>query len=80
LSDIQILMLEFMQLIDMAHVWDLSTQQGTTRHLGRLINFGWKRGIDLFSGGSDHPTSSANCSSFVIEGIGVYSPGCPEDG
>jgi hypothetical protein len=47
-GDIQLLMLERMRLIDMAHAWASSTLQGTARYLGRLSNFGQKYGIDLF--------------------------------
>jgi hypothetical protein len=47
-GNIQILMLECMRLVDMAHTWDSSTLQGTARHLGRLSNFRQKYGIDLF--------------------------------
>jgi hypothetical protein len=47
-DDIQLLMLEYMRLIDMAHTWDLSTLQGTARYLSRLSNFGQKYGVDLF--------------------------------
>jgi hypothetical protein len=47
-GDIQLLMLERMRLIDMAHAWDSSTLQGTAIYLGRLSNFGHKYGIDLF--------------------------------
>jgi hypothetical protein len=46
--DVQLLMLERMRLIDMAHTWASSTLQGTARYLGRLSNFGQKYGIDLF--------------------------------
>jgi hypothetical protein len=44
----QLLMLERMRLIDMAHTWDSSTLQGTSRYLGRLSNFGQKYGIEIF--------------------------------
>jgi hypothetical protein len=44
----QLLMLERMHLIDMAHAWDLSTLQGKARYLGRLSNFRQKYGIKLF--------------------------------
>jgi hypothetical protein len=47
-GDIQLLMLERMRLIDMAHAWALSMLQGTARYLGRLSNFGQKYGINLF--------------------------------
>jgi hypothetical protein len=47
-GDIQLLMLEWMCLIDMAHDWASSTLQGTERYLGWLRNFGQKYGIDLF--------------------------------
>jgi hypothetical protein len=47
-GDIQLLMLERMRLIDMAHAWALSTLQGTSGYLGRLSNFGQKYGIYLF--------------------------------
>jgi hypothetical protein len=47
-GDIQLLMLERMRLIDMAHAWASSTLQGTARYLGRLSNFGQKYGIDFF--------------------------------
>jgi hypothetical protein len=47
-GDIQLLMLERMRLIDMAHAWESSTLQETARHLGRLSNFGQKYSIDLF--------------------------------
>jgi hypothetical protein len=47
-GDMQILMLDRMRLIDMAHAWALSTLQGTTRYLGRLSNFGQRYGIELF--------------------------------
>jgi hypothetical protein len=52
-GDIQLLMLERMRLIDMAHAWASLTLQGTARYLGRLSNFrqkygfGQKYGIDL---------------------------------
>jgi hypothetical protein len=48
LGDIQLLMLERMRLIDMAHAWDSSTLQRKARYLGRLSNFGHKYGIDHF--------------------------------
>jgi hypothetical protein len=48
-GDMQLLMLERMRLIDMAHAWASSTLQGTARYLGRLSNFGQKYGINLFS-------------------------------
>jgi hypothetical protein len=44
----QLLMLERIRLINMAHAWASSTLQGTTRYLGRLSNLGKKYGIDLF--------------------------------
>jgi hypothetical protein len=47
-GDIQLLMLEQMRLIDMAHARDSSTLQGTTRYRGRLSNFRQKYDIDLF--------------------------------
>jgi hypothetical protein len=47
-GDIQLLMLERMHVIDMAHAWDLLMLQGTARYLGRLSNFGQKYSIDLF--------------------------------
>jgi hypothetical protein len=47
-GDIQLLMLELMRLVDMAHPWASPTLQGTERHLRRLSNFGQKYGIDLF--------------------------------
>jgi hypothetical protein len=47
-SDMQLLMLESMRLIDLAHAWASSTLQGTERYLGRLSNFGQKYGIELF--------------------------------
>jgi hypothetical protein len=47
-GDIQLLMLERMRLVDMAHAWASSTLQGTARYLGQLSNFGQKYGIDLF--------------------------------
>jgi hypothetical protein len=47
-GDMQLLMLERMRLIDMAHAWASLTLQGTARYLGRLSNFGHKCGIDLF--------------------------------
>jgi hypothetical protein len=46
--DMQLLMLERMRLIYMAHAWASSTFQGTARYLGRLSNFEEKYGIDLF--------------------------------
>jgi hypothetical protein len=46
-GDMQLLMLERMRLIDMAHAWDSSTLQGTARYLGRISNFGHKYGIEL---------------------------------
>jgi hypothetical protein len=46
-GDMQLLMLERMRLIDMAHAWASSNLQGTARYLGRLINFGHKYGIKL---------------------------------
>jgi hypothetical protein len=46
--DMQLLMLERMRLVDMAHAWGLSNLQGTARYLGRLRNFGQKYGIELF--------------------------------
>jgi hypothetical protein len=39
-GDIQLVMLERMRLIDMAHAWDSSTIQGAERYLGQLNNFG----------------------------------------
>jgi hypothetical protein len=39
-SDMQLLMLEQMRLVDMSHAWASSTLQGTTRYLGWLSNFG----------------------------------------
>jgi hypothetical protein len=45
----QLLMLERMRLIDMAHTWASSTLQGTARYLDRLSNFGQKFGIELFA-------------------------------
>jgi hypothetical protein len=47
-GDIQLLMLECMRLIEMAHDWDSSTLQGTTIYLGQLSNFSKKYGINLF--------------------------------
>jgi hypothetical protein len=48
-GDIQLVMLERMRLVDMAHAWaSSSTLQGTSRYLGRLSNFGQRYGIDLF--------------------------------
>jgi hypothetical protein len=47
-GDIQLLMIEWMRLIDIVHARASSTLQGTARHLGRLSNFGQKYGIDLF--------------------------------
>jgi hypothetical protein len=47
-SDIQLLMLERMRLIDKVHNRASSTLQGTVRRLGQLSNFGRKYGIDLF--------------------------------
>jgi hypothetical protein len=47
-GDIQLLMLEWMRLIDMVQTWDSSTLQWTARHLGRLRNVGQKYGINLF--------------------------------
>jgi hypothetical protein len=47
-SDMQLLMLERMRLVYMAHNWAYSTLQGTERYLGRLSNFGQKYGIKLF--------------------------------
>jgi hypothetical protein len=44
----QVLMIECMRLVDMAHAWASSTLQGTARHLGRLGNFGHKYCIELF--------------------------------
>jgi hypothetical protein len=46
--DMQLLMLEHMHLIDMAHAWASSTLQGKSRYLSRLSNFGQKYGIELF--------------------------------
>jgi hypothetical protein len=47
-GDMQLLMLERMRLIYMAHAWDSSTLQGTSRYLGRISNFGQKYGIELY--------------------------------
>jgi hypothetical protein len=44
----QLLKLEPMCLIDMAHAWASSTLQGTAMYLGRLSIFGQKYGIELF--------------------------------
>jgi hypothetical protein len=44
----QLVMLERMRLIDMAHAWASSTLQGTARYLDRLKKFGQKYGIELF--------------------------------
>jgi hypothetical protein len=41
-GDMQLLVLERMRLIDMAHAWASSTLQGTARYLGRLSIFGHK--------------------------------------
>jgi hypothetical protein len=46
-GDMQLLMLERMRLVDMAHTWASSTLQGTARYLGRLSNLGQKYGIEL---------------------------------
>jgi hypothetical protein len=46
--NMQLLMLERMRLVYMAHAWDSSTLQGTSRYLGRLSNFGQKYGIKIF--------------------------------
>jgi hypothetical protein len=46
-GDMQLLMLERMRLIDMAHAWASSTLQGSERFIGRLSNFGQKYGIEL---------------------------------
>jgi hypothetical protein len=48
-GDMQLLMLKYMRLVDMAHAWDSSTLQGTARYLVRLSNFGQKYGIELFT-------------------------------
>jgi hypothetical protein len=61
-GDIQLLMLEPMRLIDMAHAWASSTLQGTARYLGRLSNFGQKYGIDLFP---KAPTTQPPRSAFI---------------
>jgi hypothetical protein len=47
-GDLQLLMLEWIRLIDMAHDWAPSTLQGMTRHLGWLENVGRKYGIEPF--------------------------------
>jgi hypothetical protein len=41
-GDMQLLMLERMRLVDMAHAWAFSTLQVTARYLGRLRNLGQK--------------------------------------
>jgi hypothetical protein len=47
-GDMQLLMLEQMRFIDMAHAWASSTLQGTARYLGRISNFGQKCSIKIF--------------------------------
>jgi hypothetical protein len=47
-GNMQLLMLECMRLINMAHAWASSTLQGTARYLGRISTFGHKYGIELF--------------------------------
>jgi hypothetical protein len=47
-GDIQLLMLEYMRLIDMAHAWASSTLQGTARCLDWLSNFRQKYGVNFF--------------------------------
>jgi hypothetical protein len=79
-SYIQRFMLERMRLIDMAHAWASLTLQGTARHLGRLRNFGRKYGIDLFLAAPITQPPLFGGNSFVMGGIGVYSPDTPEDG
>jgi hypothetical protein len=78
-SDIQLLMLEHMRLIDIVHAWASSTLQGTARHLGRLRNFGQKYGIDLFMAAPiTQPLQSAVIP--LLLGVLEYSPDIPEDG
>jgi hypothetical protein len=65
-GDIQLLMLERMRLIDIAHAWASSTLHGTARHLGRISNFRQKYGIDLFP--SDQITQPPRSASFLCCG------------
>jgi hypothetical protein len=59
-GDMQLLMLERMRLVNMAHAWALSTLQGTSRYLGRFSNFGKKYGIEFFPKAPiTHPPRSA---------------------
>jgi hypothetical protein len=56
----QLLMLEQVRLVDMAHAWASSTSQVTARYLGRLGNFGQKYSIELFlKAPITHPPRSA---------------------
>jgi hypothetical protein len=47
-GDMQLLMLECIRLVDMAHAWASYTLQGIARYLCRLSNFVQKYGIELF--------------------------------
>jgi hypothetical protein len=78
-DDIQLLTIEQMHLIDMAHAWASSTLKGMARHFGRLSNFGQKYGIELFPAAPiTHPPGRQ--SFLCCGGIRVHSPDVSKDG